>query len=169
MVMSLVACDSKKEGGAGQQQRGGGGGGGNRQRGPLVVDGFLVEQREVSETVEVPGSLMPAEETTIRAEVSGRVVRLNIPEGGVVSKGSVLVKLFDEDLQAQLRKLNVQLQIADKTAERQKELLEIKGISQQDYDLAALSVDNLKADIESVENINREDRDTCTIRWTGWT
>lgn len=147
MVMILIGCD-KKEGASGQQQ---GNGGPNRQRGPLVVDGFLVEQREVSESVEVPGTLMPGEETAIRAEVSGRVVKLNIPEGGVVEKGVMLVKLFDEDLQAQLRKLMVQLQIAQKTEERQKELLAINGISQQDYDLATLSVDNLEADIEAVK------------------
>lgn len=143
--MILVGCDSKK-GGAGQQQ---GNGGPNRQRGPMVVDGFLVEERRVSETVEVPGSLLPGEETQIRCEVSGRVVKMNIPEGGIVAKGAVLVKLFDEDLQANLRKLSVQLQIAEKTAERQKELLAINGISQQDFDLATLSVDNLKADMES--------------------
>ncbi len=147
-VTVLAACDSKKEGGAPQQQ---GRGGANRSRGPMVVDGFLVEQRSISEMVEVPGSLLPAEETQIRSEVNGRVVNLNIPEGSVVQKGMVLVKLFDGDLQAQLRKLEVQLQIGEKNAERQRELLAINGISQQDYDLATLNVDNLKADIESVK------------------
>lgn len=146
MVMILAGCGESKKGATGQQT---GNGGPNRQRGPMVVDGFLVEQHELSETVEVPGSLLPAEETQIRAEVSGRVVQLNIPEGGVVKKGDVLVKLFDLDLQAALKKLEVQLQIAQKTEQRQKELLDIKGISQQDYDLATLNVDNLKADIES--------------------
>jgi len=144
ILMIVAACGESKKG-AGPT----GGAGGNRQRGPMVVDGFLVEEHFLSESVEVPGSLLPAEETAIRAEVNGRVVQLNIPEGGVVKKGDVLVKLFDQDLQATLRKLQVQLQIAEKTAERQKELLDIKGISQQDYDLASLSVDNLKADIES--------------------
>src|SRR5262245_6492473 len=60
----------------------------------------------------------------------------------------MLVKLFDSDLQANLKKLQVQLQIAEKTAERQKELLKISGISQQEYDLSELAVSNLKADIE---------------------
>jgi membrane fusion protein (multidrug efflux system) len=149
ILMILAGCESKK-GGAGPAA-GGARGGSNRQSGPLVVDGFLVEEREVSENVEVPGSLLPGEETQIRAEVSGRIVQLNIPEGGIVQKGVVLVKLFDQDLQASMRKLEVQLQIAEKTAERQKELLDIKGISQQDYDLSTLNVDNLKADIESVK------------------
>lgn len=120
-----------------------------RQQGPLTVDGFLTEHQVVSDQVEVPGSLLPEEETQIRAEVSGRVVKLNINEGSTVQKGALLVKLFDQDLQAQLKKLQVQLQIATKTEERQRELLEISGISQQDYDLSALQVENLKADIQS--------------------
>ncbi|MEI9919141.1 MAG: efflux RND transporter periplasmic adaptor subunit [Bacteroidota bacterium] len=149
IIMIVAGCGDSKKGpatGGGQQA-----GGPNRQRGAMVVDGFLVEPSSVSEDVEVPGSLLPAEETAIRAEVSGRVIQLNIPEGGLVQKGALLVKLFDQDLQASLRKLEVQLQIAQKTEERQKDLLDIKGISQQDYDLATLSVDNLKADIESVK------------------
>jgi membrane fusion protein, multidrug efflux system len=124
--------------------------GNSRQQGPLTVDGFLVEEHSVSDRIEVPGSLMPAEETQIRAEVTGRITQLNIREGQTVSKGSLLVKLFDLDLQAQLRKLQVQLDIAAKTEERQKDLLSINGISQQEYDLSALQVENLKADIQTV-------------------
>jgi membrane fusion protein, multidrug efflux system len=123
---------------------------GPRQPGPINADAFIVEQKTISDRVEVPGTLMPAEETQIRAEVNGRVVQLNIQEGKMVQKGALLVKLFDEDLQAQLNKLQVQLEIASKTEERQRDLLEISGISQQDYDLSALQVDNLKADIQSV-------------------
>lgn len=123
---------------------------GPRRQGPMNADGFVVQKKTISDHVEVPGTLLPAEVTEIRAEVSGRVVALNIPEGKVVQRGTLLVKLFDGDLQAQLKKLQVQLQIADKTEERQRDLLEISGISQQDYDLSALQVENLRADIESV-------------------
>jgi membrane fusion protein (multidrug efflux system) len=77
-------------------------------------------------------------------------VSLNIQEGKTVQRGTLLVKLFDSDLQAQLKKLQVQLEIANKTEERQRDLLEISGISQQDYDLSALQVENLRADIEAV-------------------
>jgi membrane fusion protein (multidrug efflux system) len=146
VFIAFAACKSKKD-----QAQGGARGGPNRQKGPMVVEGFLVEPHAVSEDVEVPGSLLPLEETQIRAEVSGRVIQLNIPEGTVVPKGMLLVKLFDQDLQAQLHKLEVQLQIAEKTVERQKELLAINGISQQDFDLSSLTADNLKADIQSVK------------------
>ncbi|WP_165823788.1 efflux RND transporter periplasmic adaptor subunit [Pseudochryseolinea flava] len=123
----------------------------NRSSGPMLVDGFIVHPQSVSDDIQVPGSLLPAEETQIRAEVSGRIVKLNIEEGSTVQKGTLLVKLFDQDLQAQLKKLQVQLQIAQKTEERQRELLKISGVSQQDYDLSVLQVDNLKADIMSVQ------------------
>ncbi|HCW08488.1 MAG TPA: efflux RND transporter periplasmic adaptor subunit [Cytophagales bacterium] len=119
--------------------------------GPTIAEGFIVEPHIESENVEVPGSLLPFEETQIRPEVSGRIVTLNIQEGSMVKQGSLLVKLFDQDLQAQLRKLQVQLDISIRTAERQKDLLAINGISQQDYDLSALAVDNLKADIETTK------------------
>ena len=122
-----------------------------RELGPMMVNGFVVEAHTISDNVEVPGSLLPFEETQIRAEVSGRVVQLNIPEGAVVPKGTILVKLFDQDLRAQLRKLEVQLQIAKKNEERQGELLKISGISQSDYDLSTLNVENLKADIETTK------------------
>ena len=64
------------------------------------VDGFIVRPRNVSDKIEVPGSLMPSEQTEIRAEVSGRIVQMNIVEGATVEKGALLIKLFDGDLQA---------------------------------------------------------------------
>ena len=144
IVLAFSSCNSKKD----QQAFGGGA---RRPQGPLQVDGFVVSQRPISEKIEVAGSLLPFEETQLRAEVGGRVVQLNIQEGTAVSKGTILVKLFDQDLQAQLRKLQVQLQIKEKTQERSAELLKINGISQQDYDLSKLEVENLKADMEATK------------------
>ncbi len=144
IILTFSSCNSKKESQAS-------GGGQRRPQGPLQVDGFVVRERSISEKIEVPGTLLPFEETQLRAEVGGRVVQLNIQEGMSVAKGTVLVKLFDQDLQAQLKKLQVQLQIKEKTEERSAELLKINGISQQDYDLSALDVENLKADIEATK------------------
>lgn len=138
----FISCESKKKPDA---PAGGGRPGGDR---PVQAEAFVVRTKSLSENLEVPGTLLPYEETEIRPEISGRIVWLNIPEGSFVQKGTLLVKLFDNDLQAQLKKLQVQLQIAQKTAERQKELLKISGISQQEYDLSELQVSNLKADIE---------------------
>jgi membrane fusion protein (multidrug efflux system) len=144
LVLSLLvtACKEQKKDEAPRRNRGGG---------PIQAEGFVVRTTSLSENIEVPGTLLPFEVTEIRSEISGRVVRLNIPEGSSVQKGALLVKLFDDDLQAQLQKLQVQLQIAQKTAERYRELLKISGVSQQELDLSELEVNNLKADIELVK------------------
>jgi membrane fusion protein, multidrug efflux system len=122
-------------------------GGGDR---PISAEAFIVKTKTLSENLEIPGTLLPFEVTEIRPEISGRVVSLNIPEGSFVQKGTLLVKMFDGDLQAQLKKLQVQLEIAQKTAERQEALLKIEGISKQEVDLSQLQVSNLKADIELI-------------------
>jgi len=114
------------------------------------VDAYIVTPKTISETIEVPGTLLAKETTEMHPEVSGRVVSLNISEGKYVAQGTVLAKLYDGDLQAQLRKLEVQMSIAQKTEERQAQLLKIQGISQQDYDLSLLNVNNIKADIEII-------------------
>ena len=142
LVVGVTSSCSEKNDGPGATRR---------QQGPLVVDGYVVRKSSIAERIEVPGSLLPFEETQIRAEVGGRVVQINFQEGAQVAKGSLLVKLFDQDLRAQLKKYEVQLQIREKTQERSAELLEINGISQQDYDLSALDVENLKADIEATQ------------------
>lgn len=125
--------------------------GGPGKQGPAKVIGYVVKTGPVSEPLQLAGTLLPMEETELHAEVSGRVTQLNIKEGTVVPAGTLLVKLFDGDLQAQLRKLQVQLQIAEKTEERSRELLKLNGISQQDYDLTYLQVNNIKADIELIK------------------
>lgn len=148
LVVAVISCGEKKDK---IQAPSSGSKRSQSSNGPLQAEGFIVKTSSLSENLAVPGTLHPFETTEIRPEISGRIVEINIPEGRTIQKDAVLVRLFDEDLQAQLKKLEVQLSIAQKTAERQKELLKINGISQQEYDLSELSVSNLKADIELVK------------------
>lgn len=118
---------------------------------PLKVDGYLIKPTIFQDELEVPGNIVANETTEIHPEVSGRIVSLNIVEGRQVAKGTLLAKLYDGDLKAQLNKLQVQLALAQKTEERQSQLLKIQGISQQDYDISLLQVNNLRADIGILE------------------
>ncbi|MEO8822328.1 MAG: efflux RND transporter periplasmic adaptor subunit [Ginsengibacter sp.] len=117
----------------------------------LPVNGYIIHPSVLRSSIEVAGTLLPFEETEIHPEVSGKVTYLSINEGTHVKRGTLLARLFDGDLQAQLQKLKVQLQVAQKTEERQSELLKIGGISQQDYDLSALDVSSIKADIQVMQ------------------
>ena len=139
LLLALFACEDKKDAKKPQDQS---------KSGPVSVEAIVIKPTTVSESIEVAGNILPYELTEIRPEISGRVIQLNFKEGSTVAKDVLLVKLFDADLQAQRKKLKVQLQIAEKTEERQRELLKISGISQQDYDLSLLQVNNIKADIE---------------------
>ena len=141
----VISCSSKRKKEAESQQKAGA-----QQRPPARVDAFLVQTRTISESIEVPGSLVAGESTEIHPEVSGRIVSLNVREGAFVSKGSVLARLYDGDLQAQKRKIEVQLQIARQTEERYEQLQKIGGISKQDYDVTRLNVSNLRADLDII-------------------
>ena len=122
----------------------------NRQQTVMSVDAYIVKSEPFSENIEVPGSVIANEATEIHPEVSGRVVQLNVAEGRQVSKGTLLAKLYDADLQAQLKKLQVQLQIAKTNEERSGQLLKIQGISKADYDASLLNVNNINADIDII-------------------
>lgn len=114
----------------------------------LPVEAFVVTPSVLDASVTVAGNLLPMEETEIHPEVAGKVVQLSIKEGAFVRRGTLLVKLFDGDLQAQLNKLEVQLKLAEKTRQRQDELLKIGGISQQDFDMSILNVSSINADMQ---------------------
>jgi membrane fusion protein, multidrug efflux system len=130
--------------------------GGSEKNKELKVEAYLVQPSSFAEILDIPGTLSANESVAIQPEINGRIVNLNVQEGRWVEKGALLVKLYDGDLVAQLRKLEVQLQLAQKTEERQSQLLKIQGISQQDYDISLLQVNNLKADIGIIKtNISK--------------
>jgi membrane fusion protein (multidrug efflux system) len=112
------------------------------------VDAIIVQTQMLSETIEIPGTIVADDATEIHPEVSGRIIGLYVREGTYVGKGALLAKLYDADLQAQLRKVQVQLQIAQQTESRYNQLEKIGGISKEDYATTALQVSNLRADID---------------------
>jgi membrane fusion protein (multidrug efflux system) len=112
------------------------------------IEGFIVRPSVIDQTISISGTIKPMEETVLMPEVAGRVVIINLEEGKFVKHGTILIKLFDEDLQAQLHKAQAQLDLAEQTQIRQSELMKVNGISQLDYDQSVLQVHSIKADIE---------------------
>jgi membrane fusion protein (multidrug efflux system) len=95
----------------------------------------------------------------------GRITYLNVREGAYVTKGSVIARLYDADLQAQKRKLEVQLKMAQQTEDRYNQLQKIGGISRQDYDVTALQVSNIRADLAIIQTEISRDSCTGTVQW----
>lgn len=113
-----------------------------------IVDVLIAGAGNIDNNVEVNGAVIPMETVNINPEVSGRLTMLNVPDGGRVTQGAVLAKINDADLQANLSKTKVLLDMAQKTEERLRKLLAINGINQSEYDLALNQVNSLKADLQ---------------------
>ncbi|MCO6498428.1 MAG: efflux RND transporter periplasmic adaptor subunit [Chitinophagaceae bacterium] len=146
----MISCGDSGKKNAKPPMRGGGPGGGGGMR-ALSADAYIITPEVLKSSLQIAGTLLPMEVTEIHPEVSGKVTMLSVQEGAWVQKGTLLGRLFDGDLRAQLQKLKVQLQVAEKTEQRQNDLLAIGGISQQDYDLSVLNVNSLRADIAVLE------------------
>ena len=114
----------------------------------ISVSGFVVQPKNLDNGIVASGTLLANEEVELHPEASGKITQLNLNEGNSVSKGTLLVKLFDADLQAQLKKLQLQKGSAEKTEMRLKQLLAINGIGQQEYDNAVTQINNINADID---------------------
>ncbi|MDQ3846923.1 MAG: efflux RND transporter periplasmic adaptor subunit [Bacteroidota bacterium] len=138
----FIDCSSKRKQDTQRQQ-----GGAGEKRPPMRVDGFIVKTQTVFDNIDISGTIVANEATEIHPEVSGRITGIYFREGAYVGKGALLAKLNDEDLQAQKRKLEVQLKIAQQNESRSEQLLKIQGISRQDYELRLLEVNNIKADL----------------------
>lgn len=112
-----------------------------------LVDVIVAYPQTITNTLEANGTVVANEYVELQPEASGRLIYLNVPEGSVVSAGTVIARVNDADLKAQLEKSKVQLELAQKTEGRYKELLAVNGINQSDYDVALNAVNGFKADI----------------------
>lgn len=122
----------------------------SKKSAPANVVAYIVKSKKLSNNVYASGTLVANEEIQLLPETSGKIVQLNFEEGSKVTKGQLLVKINDIDLQANYKKLQLQLELANQKADRQKKLLAINGISQEEYDSSLNQYNILKADIENI-------------------
>ena len=118
-----------------------------------VVDVIIAAASPISDVIEANGTVIAAEYVELRPEVNGRLTYLNLPEGKTVAQGKVLARVNDADLRAQVAKSKVQLELAQKTLSRFKQLLNINGLNQSDYDAALNQVNSLQADIDYTQTL----------------
>ncbi len=118
---------------------------------PVDVNIYVAKQMNIDNTLFVTGNVIANEQADLKNEISGRVTKILFKEGSKVRKGDLLVKIYDNDLQAQLEKLNYQKELAALNESRQKKLLEAKGISKEDYDQTLNILNQTKADIDAVK------------------
>lgn len=118
----------------------------------ISADGFIIKSQSLQQKIKVTGTFIPSEAINIQSEISGKITYLNLQEGSYVSKGTLLVKLYDADLQAQLSKLKIQEDISEKAESRLAQLLSKNAVSQQDYEAALIQLNNIRADIQILQS-----------------
>jgi membrane fusion protein (multidrug efflux system) len=140
ILFSITACNSKKENSAAPPAK--------PAAAPVAADVVICKSTMLNAELELNGTVVANDFVELRAEMPGRLVTLNLKEGSMVGKDVLIAKLYDDDLQAQLRKNQAQLNIAQANEQRLKKLLDINGINQQEYDQVAAQVAALLADID---------------------
>lgn len=118
---------------------------------PLSVNATVLTPQTLNNMFRITGILLPDEEVNLTFEASGKITQIYFKEGSFVRKGTLLAKVNDTPLQAELKKLNAQLPLAEDRLYRQQTLLDKDAISQETYQSVATQLETLKADIELVK------------------
>ncbi|MFM2135765.1 MAG: hypothetical protein RL021_1165 [Bacteroidota bacterium] len=131
----LLACSGKKSEGPPKAS-------------PTAVDVVVASELSVPEDLTGNGTVLPAEVVELHIESTGRLVSLDMKDGAFVRKGTLLAKINDAELQAQLRQQRVRLDLARKNKNRYEKMLAVNGINQADYDQAVNEVASLEAEVD---------------------
>jgi HlyD family secretion protein len=132
----------------------------------IKVSTEKVSKRTITETVTAPGKIYPEVEVKISPDISGEITELFVKEGDSVRKGQVLARIYADiyatqrdqaeaavsqqvamtaNSQAQLDALKTAMDQAQKTYDRQKQLLSDKVISQAEFEQAETAYLSAKA------------------------
>lgn len=140
---------NQNEGGAPAPAGPGAGPGGGGQ--PIPVNVIQLKKETLSNQLQVSGTILPNESVDLKPEISGLVTRINFKEGQYVTKGTPLVYLNDDELQAQFQRLQYTQKLFQTQENRQKQLLAREAISQEEYDIVLNQYNTALSDIKLVE------------------
>ncbi|MES2760588.1 MAG: efflux RND transporter periplasmic adaptor subunit [Bacteroidota bacterium] len=117
-----------------------------KPKGPSAVNYYVVKPVVFDNDVFATGKIGALNQIDIIPEVGGKITAIYFKEGETVNKGSILVRLNDADLQAQLMKSKTQISLSEQKLERLNKLITINGISKEELDIQANELSSLKAD-----------------------
>lgn len=152
IVIAAVAyiyprLDSRKSNESGVAQVGEGSGAPTN----LPVRVVKIQPEILKNQLSVTGTILPNESVDLRSEISGLVTKISFKEGQFVSKGTPLVYLNDDELQAQYQRLEYTQKLFESQEKRQKQLLAREAISQVEYDIVLNQFNTTLSDLKLVE------------------
>lgn len=110
-----------------------------------------VQNLAVDNSLNLTGTFEARRELSIIAEAQGRITQLNIEEGQLISKGQIVAKIDDTNIQAQLSSTKASMDKAKKDVERYERLVKAGAISQQQYEEVKLGYQNAQTNVTSIE------------------
>lgn len=144
MILALAGCGESSS----TQNRPGGGAGSAIPVEVIVIQPSLLENR-----ISTTGTLLANEEVELRPEIAGRVTEVAFNEGSRVAKGSLLLKINDSELQAQLKRKESEEKLAASDEKRKKSLYDANAISQEEYDKSLNALRIVQADMEVTKSL----------------
>jgi membrane fusion protein, multidrug efflux system len=121
---------------------------GGQQAGTVLpVKAIIARPSYLTNGIRSAGTLLANEEVDIVSKVAGKVTGVFFKEGSAVRKGDLLVKIYDEDLQAQLRRSEIQEKLLAEKLERQRVLLSKDAVSRESFDQLQTDYNVILADI----------------------
>ena len=139
LAIPKISASDENQGAGGQSQQ------------PLGVDAYVVQSTSVQDQLFTTGTLRANESVELTSEASGKVTSIQFEEGSRVEQGQLLLTINDAELQAQHKRLEYRLQLADDRRQRQERLLSEGGVSQETYDQTLTEVNVLESELELVE------------------
>ncbi len=125
---------------------------GASQRSQVIgVRYFVVQPKSIGENIVTIGTILSNEEIEVRSEIAGKIEEISFAEGQRVARGDVLVKINDEELQAQLLSARARRELATMEEERVRQLFEKNLISQRDFDTSVNSLKTADAAVRLTE------------------
>lgn len=122
-----------------------------RRQSPLNVNASILRYKSLADEFISYGRLLPDEEVDLSFEAAGMITEIFFKEGSFVRKGQLLAKVNDKPLQAELKKLEAQVPLAEARVSRQQRLLEKDAVSQESYESVTTDLEKLQADIELIK------------------
>ncbi|MCZ7609395.1 MAG: efflux RND transporter periplasmic adaptor subunit [Ignavibacterium sp.] len=124
---------------------------GNKLDQIISVKAHIIKPETVDNKVLTTGTILANEEVELKSEVAGKITKILFNEGSYVNKGDLLVKINDADLQAQLRRAESKVKLAEEKEFRQRQLHDGNLISQEEYDNTVSELNVNKADYDLIK------------------
>ncbi len=117
------------------------------QAATLQVEGYKAIPSPFNSEVTATGELLPKEQVSVMAPMSGQVLEIFFEEGRPIKQGQPILRIDDRSWKAQMAGLEVELEVAKKDHERKQTLLPLEGSTQEEIDNAYSAIEMLKAQI----------------------